>query len=256
MFLCTKDEKHSRSALHYARIMAQLGIIGFFLFCNSVLNAQIARAPAAASPRDDGQWIMPSKDFANTRYSELNEINAKNVKNLKLAFTVSTGTMAGQESAPIVVGDTLYFVTPYPNTLFAIDLRAGGRIKWRYEPKPDASAQGVACCEAVNRGPIYANGTIYYNTIDSHTLAINAETGALRWKVKLGDFNKGESMTGAPFVVKDKVFVGNSGADFGARGWLTALNAKDGSIAWRAYTTGPDKDVLIDPAVFKPFYPQ
>src|SRR4051812_320543 len=72
-----------------------------------------AKAPEAASPKDDGQWTMPSKDFANTRYSELDEINSKNVDKLKVAFAISTGTMAGQESAPIVVGDTLYFVTPY-----------------------------------------------------------------------------------------------------------------------------------------------
>ncbi|MDD5460072.1 MAG: hypothetical protein PHG00_00305 [Methylococcales bacterium] len=84
---------------------------------------------------------MPSKDFANTRFSELKEINAGNVKDLKVAFTLFTGTMAGQESAPIVVGDTLYFVTPYPNILFAIDLsKPGGAIKWRYEPNPEASA--------------------------------------------------------------------------------------------------------------------
>ena len=222
---------------------------------NSAL-AQNAQAPTAASPEDDGQWRMPSKDFANTRFSEQDEINTENVRDLKVAFTVSTGTMAGQESAPIVVGSTLYFVTPYPNNLFAVDLADGGKAKWRYEPKPDASAQGVACCEAVNRGPVYADGTVYFSTIDTHTIAVDAETGKERWKVKLGDFNKGESMTGAPFVVRDKVFVGNSGADFGARGWLTALNVKDGSIAWRAYATGPDKDVLIDPQVFKPFYPQ
>src|SRR3569623_1609380 len=83
--------------------------------------AQIAQAPAASSPRDDGQWTMPSKDYANTRYSELSEITPQNARNLKVAFTVSSGTMSGQESAPIVVGDTLYFVTPYPNILFAVD---------------------------------------------------------------------------------------------------------------------------------------
>ena len=217
--------------------------------------AQIAKAPDAASPRDDGQWTMPSKDFASTRYSELSEINTANAANLKVAFTVSAGTMAGQESAPIVVGDTLYFVTPYPNILFAVDLH-DGHIKWRYEPNPDASAQGATCCEAVNRGPIYADGAVFYNTVDDQTVAVDAKTGEKKWQVKLGDFNKGEAMTGAPFIVHDKVLVGNSGAEFGARGWLTALNIKDGSIAWRAYATGPDKDVLIDHSLFRPFYPQ
>src|SRR4051794_8151785 len=181
--------------------------------CSSISFASIAKAPDAASPSDDGQWTMPSKDYANTRYSELKEINPGNAKDLKVAFTVSSGTMIGQESAPIVVGDTLYFVTPYPNILFAIDLRANGKVKWRYEPNPEAAAQGMTCCEAVNCGPIYADGTIYYNTVDNHTVAVNAKTGALKWKVKLADFTKGEAMTGAPFVIRDKVFVGNSDAD-------------------------------------------
>ena len=218
-------------------------------------DAQIARPPASASPRDDGQWTMPSKDYASTRFSEQAEINTGNVVNLKVAFTVSTGTMLGQESAPIVVGDTLYFVTPYPNNLFAVDLH-DGHVKWTYKPNPDASAQGAACCEAVNRGPIYDNGAVFYNTIDNQTVAVDAKTGKKKWQVKLDDFNKGSTMTGAPFVVHGKVLVGNSGAEFGARGWLTALNENDGSIAWRAYATGSDKDVLIDHALFRPFYPQ
>ncbi len=215
----------------------------------------IAKAPQSASPADDGQWTMPGKDYASTRFSELTEINAANVRGLKVAFTVDTGTKLGEESAPIVANGTLYFVTPYPNKLFAIDLLTG-QVKWTYDPQANSSAQGAACCEGVNRGPVYSEGTVFYNTIDDQTVAVDAATGKRKWQVKLDDFNKGSTMTGAPFVVRDKVFVGNSGAEFGARGWLTALNVRDGSIAWRAYATGPDKDVLIDPAVFKPFYPQ
>lgn len=222
----------------------------------SIQAAEIAKAPESASPKDDGQWIMPSKDFANTRYSELKEITTENVKNLKVAFTVQSGTLLGQESAPIVVGDTLYFVTPYPNILFAVDLSKGGKIKWTYNPMPASAAQAETCCEAVNRGPTYGDGTIFYNTVDNHTVAVDAKTGNLKWKVKLADYKKGEAMTGAPLFVKGKVFVGNADADFGARGWLAALNAKDGKELWRAYATGPDKDVLLDPKIFKPFYPQ
>jgi PQQ-dependent dehydrogenase (methanol/ethanol family) len=200
---------------------------------------------------------MPAKDFANTRFSGLTEITKANVKDLEVAFTFDTGVLAGQESAPLVVGRTLYLVTPWPNNLIAIDLtKPGGALKWKVEPKPASASQGAACCEGVNRGPTYADGTIYFNTLDAQTLAVDAETGAVRWRSKVGDYRKGETMTMAPFVVRDKVFVGNSGAEFGARGWITALNTADGSIAWRGYTTGPDSDVLIDPAEFRPFYPQ
>jgi lanthanide-dependent methanol dehydrogenase len=213
--------------------------------------------PASASPPEDGQWTMPAKDYASTRFSALDEINTENVGTLQVAFTFSAGTLLGQESAPLVIGDTLYFVTPYPNILYAIDLtQPGGALKWKYEPRPDAAAQGQACCQAVNRGPTYADGVIYYNTIDAQTVAVDARTGALKWKVRVGDYNKGETFTMAPLVVNGKVLVGNSGAEFGARGWLAALNVSDGSVAWRAYATGPDADVLIDEATFKPFYPQ
>src|SRR5688572_1543656 len=194
---------------------------------------------------------MPSRDYANTRYSGLDEITTDNVGKLQLAFTFATGTLLGQESAPIVVGDTLYFVTPFPNILYAVDLtQPSGGLKWKYDPKPDAASQGVACCQPVNRGPTYSQGRIFYNTLDAHTVALDATTGQVQWKTKVGDFNIGDTFTMAPLVVKDKVLVGNSGAEFGARGWLAALNVSDGKVAWRAFTTGPDNDVLIDPAEF------
>ena len=128
-------------------------------------------------------------------------------------------------------------------------------MKWSYKPKPVASAQGVACCDLVNRGAAYANGKIFFNTLDNHTVAVDADTGQEVWKTKLGDINRGETMTMAPLVVKDKVLVGNSGGEFGVRGWLAALDTSSGRIIWRAYSTGPDAEVLIG-ATFKLFYAQ
>jgi PQQ-dependent dehydrogenase (methanol/ethanol family) len=128
-------------------------------------------------------------------------------------------------------------------------------MKWSYKPNPTAAAQGVACCDVVNRGAAYAKGKIFYNTLDNHTVAVDAETGKEMWNTQLGDINRGESMTMAPLVVKDKVLVGNSGGEFGVHGWLTALDVDSGKIAWRAYSTGPDADVLIG-SQFKPFYAQ
>jgi lanthanide-dependent methanol dehydrogenase len=205
---------------------------------------------------DDQQWTRPAKDYASTRYSSLDQINSQNANTLKLAFTFSTGMTHGHEAPPLVVNNTMYIVTPYPNNLYALDLtKPGAPMKWVYQPLPTPASQGVACCDVVNRGASYANGKIYYNVLDNQTVAVDANTGREAWKVRLGDINLGESMTMAPLVVKDKVLVGNSGGEFGIRGWLTALDAKTGKIAWRAYTAGPDKDVLIGPR-FKPFYPQ
>jgi lanthanide-dependent methanol dehydrogenase len=201
---------------------------------------------------DDGQWIMPAKNYASWRYSGLNEINTGNVGNLRQAWSFSTGLTAGHEAAPLIVGDTMYVVTPFPNILFALD-PVVGTMKWKYEPKPSRAAQGVACCDVVNRGAAYADGKIFYNTLDAHTVAVDGVTGEEVWKTKVGEINRGESMTMAPIVVKGKVLVGNSGGEFGVRGWITALDTNDGSLVWRAYNTGPDADVLIG-ANFRPFY--
>jgi PQQ-dependent dehydrogenase (methanol/ethanol family) len=216
-------------------------------------NPKLPTGATATVQTDDGQWPMSAKDYANTRFSGLNEINASNAANLKAAWTFSTGVDRGQEAAPIIVGDTMYVVTPYPNALYALDLKTSGSIKWKYEPKPDAASQGVACCDYVNRGAVYSNGRVFINTLDGHTCGVDAATGKELWKTKIGDINKGETITMAPLVVKDKVLVGNSGGEFGVRGWLTALNASDGKVAWQAFSTGPDTDVLIG-ANFKPFY--
>src|SRR5579875_274448 len=204
---------------------------------------------------DDGQWTMPAKTYASTRYSTLDEINTGNVQNLKLAWTFSTGVERGHEAAPLVVNNTMYIVTPWPNYLYALDLtKPGAPMKWVYQPNPTPASQGTACCDVVNRGAAYYNGKIFYNTLDVHTVAVDANTGKEVWNTKLGDINLGESMTMAPIVAKGKVIVGNSGGEFGVRGWLAGLDADTGKIAWRAYAAGPDSDVLIG-SKFKPFYP-
>jgi lanthanide-dependent methanol dehydrogenase len=196
---------------------------------------------------------MPGKNFSVTRFSGLDQINTSNAASLKAAWTFSTAVNRGQEAAPLVVSNIMYVVTPYPNILYALDTTQSGAVKWKYEPEPDASAQGVACCDVVNRGCMYDQGKIFFNTPDCHTVAVDARTGKQAWKTKLGEINQGETITMAPLVVKGKVLVGNSGGELGVRGWLTALDEGSGSIAWRAYSTGPDAEVLIG-AGFKPFY--
>jgi lanthanide-dependent methanol dehydrogenase len=235
--------------------VATLGALIGITVCVTRGATERIRSSSVPNQADDGQWLMPAKNYASTRYSALDQINASNVKSLKLSWTFSTGLLRGHEAAPIVVDNTMYIVTPYPNTLYALDLtQPGAPVKWKFEPKPAAASQGVACCDVVNRGAVYFDGKIFLNTLDNHTVAVDAKTGQQIWKTTLGDINKGESMTMAPLVVKGKVLVGNSGGEFGVRGWITALDGATGKILWRGYSAGPDKDILIGPN-FKPFYP-
>jgi lanthanide-dependent methanol dehydrogenase len=245
------------SARVVARIAAGSSPWGVVIGPPVASSAQLA-APAAtdaANAQEDGQWTMAAKDYANTRFSRLREIDASNVAGLQPVWTFSTDLKKGHEAAPLVIGATMYVTTPYPNRLYALDLTRRGAVRWVYEPEPVPAAQGVACCDVVNRGAVYDADRLFFNTLDAHTVAVDAATGRELWKTRLGDINKGETMTMAPLVVKGLVLVGNSGGEYGVRGWLTALHADTGAIAWRAYSTGPDADVLIGPS-FKPYYAQ
>ncbi|MEP7309767.1 MAG: methanol/ethanol family PQQ-dependent dehydrogenase [Acidobacteriota bacterium] len=196
-------------------------------------------------PKDeDKQWTMQNKNYASTRYSTLNSITADNVKNLKVAWTFSTGVLRGHEGGPLVVGSTMYVHTPFPNIVYALDLtKEGAPIKWKYTPKQNAQVIPVACCDTVNRGLAYADGMIFQNQLDTTTVALNAETGKEVWKVKQGDYSNGQTITSAPLVIKDKVISGISGGEYGVRGFVTANDVKTGKQIWRMYSTGPEEEV-------------
>src|SRR5881397_2169024 len=213
----------------------------------------VTSAVAYANPEllrlqtDDKQWVMPGKDYSATRFSTLNQITKDNVKNLRPAWTFSTGTLRGHEGAPLVVGSTMYVHTSFPNNVFALELNGPdvGRIKWRYLPKQDPSVQAVACCDNVNRGLSYADGKIFLSQLDGYLVALDAATGREVWKVQNADPKVGATMTSAPHVMKDKVIAGVSGGEFGVRGHVTAYDIKTGQEVWRAYSMGPDEDVRL-----------
>jgi len=217
-------------------------------------SADKAIPASAASPPDDGNWTMPAKDYASTRFSGLNQITPANVAGLQVAMTFSTGTTEGFEAPPLVVNNTMYIVAPWPNTVFALDLtKPGAPAKWTYHPGPAAAAKGVACCGPVNRGIFYWQGKLFMNLLDGNTVAIDSNSGKEVWRTKIADIQRGETITMAPLVAEGKVLVGNSGGEMGVRGWLIALDAGNGKIVWRAYSTGPDKDVLIGPNYRPPY---
>jgi lanthanide-dependent methanol dehydrogenase len=193
------------------------------------------------------EWVMPTKGYDNQRYSTLDQITAQNVGKLQVAWTFSTGVLRGHEGSPLVIGNMMYVHAPFPNTVYALDLDHDGRIVWKYEPKQDPNVIPVMCCDTVNRGVAYSDGKIFLHQADTTLVALDAKTGKVDWSVKTDDPSKGATGTSAPMVVKDKVYVGVSGGEFGVRGWLAAYSTKDGKELWRAYSAGPDKDLLVDP---------
>ena len=213
------------------------------------------RASANFAPGEPaGEWRSQAHDWANTRFSTLAEVNAGNVARLKVAWTFSDGTENGHEAAPLVMGDTMYLVTPFPNIAYALDLsKPGAPIKWSFSPNTSPVSIGKACCDTVNRGGAIVNGKLVYNLLDNHTIALDLKTGKEVWRTRMGDVTRGETMTMAPLVVGNKVLVGNSGGEMGVWGWIAALDADTGKELWRAYSTGTDQEVKIG-ADFKPFY--
>ncbi len=222
---------------------------------SSVLLA--ASQPAQANQaldklsKQNTNWVMQTKDYSSTHYSELYDINITNVQNLKPAWSFSTGVLNGHEGGPLVVDGIMYVHSPYPNNVFAIDLNNPDKILWQFKPKQNPAARAVACCDVVNRGLAYAPqgkdypATIFLNQLDGHVVALNAKTGDVLWKMENSDIAMGSTLTVAPFVAEDKVIVGTSGAELGVRGYATAYNIKDGKQAWRVYATGPDEDIKL-----------
>ncbi|HEU5019710.1 MAG TPA: PQQ-dependent dehydrogenase, methanol/ethanol family [Pseudolabrys sp.] len=218
-------------------------------------SENVTGATASFAPKaKPGEWPRQARDYANTRYSPLDQITTTNVNRLRIAWTFSNGIPYGQEGAPLVIGDTMYLVTPFPDIAYALDLsKPGAPVKWTFNPAPSNIAAGKACCDPIIRGWVYADGKLIYNLLDDHTVAVDAKTGKEVWRIKMGNAENGETMTMSPFVVGDKVFVGNSGGELGKIGWMAALDVKTGKELWRAYSTGSDKLDKIG-TDFKPYY--
>ncbi len=212
----------------------------------TVMVALAGLTPASANEevqkltQDPNQWVLQTGDYANTRFSKLDQINAGNVSKLQVAWTFSTGVLRGHEGSPLVIGDTMYVHTPFPNTVYALDLNADGKILWKYEPKQDPNVIPVMCCDTVNRGLAYADGKIFLHQADTTIVALDAKTGKVVWSVVNGDPKKGETNTATVMPVKDKLIVGISGGEFGVRCHVTAYDLKTGKLVWRAYSMGPD----------------
>ncbi len=192
-------------------------------------------------------WVSAAGNYNNQRYSKLNEVTKANVNNLKMAWSFSTGVLRGHEGNSLILGDTLYIHTPFPNIVYALDLNNDGAIRWKYQPKQSYDETvPVMCCDTVNRGLAYADGKIFLAQADTTLVALNSETGHEIWSIKRDDPKRGATSTGAVHVFKDKVLVGISGSEFGIRGYIDVFSL-DGDPIYRVFSTGPDSDILFDP---------
>ncbi|MBU2580988.1 MAG: methanol/ethanol family PQQ-dependent dehydrogenase [Alphaproteobacteria bacterium] len=212
-----------------------------------VVSPALANKDVIKQTSDAKQWVLQTGDYTNQRYSKLDQINASNVKDLKVAWTFSTGVLRGHEGSPLVIGDTMYLHTPFPNNVFALDLNEPGRIIWKYEPKQDPSVIPVMCCDTVNRGLAYADGKIFLHQADTTVVALDAKSGKEVWKTVNGDPKRGETNTATVLPVNDKVIVGISGGEFGVLGHVTAYDMNSGKMVWRGHSSGPDDHMLMDP---------
>lgn len=219
--------------------------------------AVLTPAPATANEqlvemaKDPANWVMTGRDYNAQNYSEMTDINKENVRQLRPAWSFSTGVLHGHEGTPLVVGDRMFVHSPFPNTTFALDLNEPGKIVWMNKPKQNPTARTVACCDVVNRGLAYWPGDgdvkplIFRTQLDGHIVAMDAETGETRWIMENSDIKVGSTLTIAPYVIKDMVLVGSSGAELGVRGYVTAYDVKSGEMRWRAFATGPDEELLL-----------
>lgn len=215
--------------------------------------------PASSGPAA-ADWPQPGGNYGSQRFSPLTQVNTGNAGHLQVAWEMSMGTDRGLEGQPLVIGNTMFTVSSYPNYVTAINL-ANQQKLWQYVPpeqlaKPIADnspAVNTACCDVVNRGPAYANGKLYFLTLDGHVTALDAKTGKVLWNVQNADPRIAQTGTAAPLVINGKVLVGMSGDEYGVRGYLTAYDANSGKRLWRAFNVGPDKDLLLSPQFIKRF---
>src|SRR3954469_1109547 len=198
-----------------------------------------ARLLAANEPANAGQWMSYGRDYAEQRFSPLKRINTETVKNLGLAWYGDFDTRRGQESTPIVVDGVIYVTTAW-SKVYAYDAKTGKQL-WQFDPKVPGEAAVYACCDVVNRGVAAWNGKVYVGTIDGRLIALDAATGKSVWDIPTMDKGAaGYSITGAPRVVRGMVLIGQGGAEYSVRGYISAFDAETGALKWRWYTVPKD----------------
>jgi quinohemoprotein ethanol dehydrogenase len=210
-------------------------------------NVDTARLISAAQDRDN--WLTHGRTYDEQRFSPLDQINASNVSTLGLAWALNLDTSRGQEATPLVVDGVMYSTSAW-SKVQAIDA-ATGKLLWQYDPQVPGETGIKACCDVVNRGVAVWQGRVYVGTLDGRLAAIDAQSGKEVWSVVTVDQTKKYTITGAPRVVKGKVLIGNGGAEFGVRGYVSAYDADSGKLAWRFFTVPGDPAQQVEAPILQ-----
>jgi len=201
-----------------------------------IAAAALATVSAAAMAQASNEWLHYGGDQSNTRYSALSQINTGNVKNLRVQWLHSLGSLESQQSTPLVVGDTMYVTTSTgPKYVFALDAKTG-KTKWKHEPELPNDYFATVCCGLDNRGVAYANGKVFFGRLDARLVALDANTGKELWNVAVADYKKGHAITSPPVVYKNLVVSGIAGGEYGIRGFIEAYDQTSGKSVWKTYT--------------------
>ncbi len=200
-------------------------------------TAQVDSARIAAP--EPGNWLTTGHSYNEQRYSSLDKVNDGNVASLGLAWTYKLDVDRGTEATPLVVDGVMYTTGAF-SFVYALDARSG-KLLWKYDPKVPRAKAANACCDVVNRGVALRKGKVYFGSFDGRLIALDAKSGRKVWETDtVPQHNRSYSITGAPLIVKDKVIIGNGGAEFGVRGYVSAYDAETGKLAWRFYTVPGD----------------
>lgn len=204
-------------------------------------------AQSIESDRETDNWLNHGRTQGEQRFSPLANINKDNVSDLSLAWYVDLPGKRGQEATPLIVDGVMYTTSAWSHVI-ALDAATGDQL-WSFDPEVPKSTGAKGCCDAVNRGVAFKDNRIFLGTLDGRLIALDAKTGEQLWSTVTVNQEKNYTITGAPRVVRDKVFIGNGGAEYGVRGYLSAYNVNDGKLVWRFYTVpgGPGDPTGTEP---------
>jgi len=201
---------------------------------SSLTVADVDDEVLASAEEYGDQWLTHGRTYSEQRFSPLSGINADNVQDLGLVWSFDTEMRRGHEATPIMVNGTLYTTTSW-SVVYAVDARTG-ELKWQWDPEVDPARGRLACCDVVNRGVAVYEGKVFVGILDGRLAALDAETGEVVWETVTVDQSDEYTITGAPRVVDGKVIIGNGGAEYGVRGYVSAYDPDTGEMVWRTYT--------------------